>query len=258
MSKYGVFTINLERSPDRREKFSQRAKNALLDFQFFPATDGLGKKVTDFTAYNQTKRIKDYFFDLETTEIACYTSHYNCIKQAYDSGLDKVVVLEDDVAFDHNFKDVLNYCLSLDDRFEMIRLIGSKNKKSLKISDIGNGYSLVIPLNILCGAQGYILNRTAMKKIIDYGKEITVQFDIMLDRFWENKITIFAINPYPLLDGMPATSTINPILPEDKWRAKGKRHLRVALKLRKAKHSFFKRLAILKLIFKVLSGQFRI
>ena len=258
MNKYGVFSINLKRSPDRREKFTKQAEKISMDFEFFDAVDGLGKNVSDFAAYNQTKRIKEYFFDLETTEIACYVSHYNCIKHAYDTGLDKVVIFEDDVTFDKNFIPVLNYCLNLDERFEMIRLFGLKNKKSLKISDIGHGYSLVVPLNILCGAQGYILNRTAMKKIIDYGKEITVQYDIMLDRFWQSKITIFAVDPYPIKDAISSGSTINPIPPVDKWRAKGKRHLRFFLKIGKAKHSFFKRLAILAIIFKVITGQFRV
>ena len=258
MSKYGVFTINLERSPDRREKFSQQAKNASLDFQFFPATDGLGKSVEDFANYDRAARIKEYFFDLKTTEIACYYSHYNCIKNAYDSGFDKVAIFEDDVTFAGDFNHIMDFCFSLDERFEMVRLFGLKNKKSIKVTEIGYGYNLVIPLNVLCGAQGYILNRTAMKKILDYGKNITVQYDIMIDRFWENGLTIFAVDPYPIAEAFSADSTINLTPVVDEWRKKGNRHLRMALKLGKASHSFFKRLAILKLIFKVLSGQFRI
>ncbi len=258
MNKYGIFTLNLERSPDRRDRFMKQAKKASVDFEFFNAVDGLGKNIADFDAYNSKKRIRDYFFDLEPTEIACYLSHYNCIKNAYDNGLEKVVIFEDDISFGDNFKIVLDYCLGLDDRFEMVRLFGLKNQKSMKIAEIDYGYNLVVPLNTLCGAQGYMLNRNGMKKILDYGKDITVQFDIMIDTFWENGLTIFAVDPHPITEAQTSASTINIKPAVNKWREKGHRHLRWALRLNKVKKSFLKRLASMVIIFKILSGQMKV
>ena len=258
MEKYGIFTLNLERSPDRRERFMAQAEKASVAFEFFNAVDGLGKAVADFDSYNSKKRIKKYFFDMEPTEVACYLSHYNCIKNAHDRGLEKVVIFEDDISFGDNFKEVLDYCLGLDDRFEMVRLFGLKNQKSIKLAKIGHGYSLVVPLNTLCGAQGYILNRNGMKKVLDYGKEITVQFDIMIDTFWENGLTIFAVDPHPITEAQTSASTINIKPAENKWREKGYRHLRWALRLGKARNSFLKRLAGLAIIFRVLSGQMKV
>lgn len=258
MNKFGIFTLNLARSPERREHFMGQAKKASIEFEFFDAVDGLGKDVSEFASYNREKRINKFYYDMKPTEIACYLSHYNCIKAAYDKGMEKVVIFEDDISFGENFKHVLDYCLALDKRFEMIRLYGLKKPKSIKLAEIGFGYNLIIPLNTMCSATGYVLNRQGMKKVLDYGSQITAQFDIMIDRYWENGLSIFAVDPNPIVDVFAGASTIVEAPQVDKWRAKGHLRQRLGLKMGKMKNSVLKRLYNLAIILRAASGQFKV
>ncbi len=70
--------------------------------------------------------------------------------------------------------------------WELVRLSGLRARRGRKIADIAPGYRVVRLLDVACGAQAYLLNRHGAEKLAAYGRKITRQVDVMLDRYWDN------------------------------------------------------------------------
>jgi GR25 family glycosyltransferase involved in LPS biosynthesis len=79
--------INLEERFDRREQATMQFAKAQVDFDFFPAVDGRKKQnITDPGAYG------------------CALSHILALRKAWNSGVEAVLITEDDVVLHKNLK----------------------------------------------------------------------------------------------------------------------------------------------------------
>lgn len=145
---------------------------------------------------------------LTSTEVACYLSHYRLIKQAYKAGVDKLLVLEDDICFENNFKEVFDSVIMLPVYYEMVRLMGLKPKPRKILSDIAPGVKITRPVYGLLGTQGYVLNRVAMEKIIDSGGNISEPIDKFYDRYWDIDMRCFCVEPHVIWEIDQATSVV--------------------------------------------------
>ena len=125
-----IFVINLERRPDRLEKFKKIAEILNFEFEIFKAYDG--KQIEDDFVYNN-KPINitqnQYYRGFDTYSkgaLGCLLSHLDIIKKSKDMGYKKILILEDDVEFHIDFnKRFDDFTLSFNKEWDMIYFSGS-------------------------------------------------------------------------------------------------------------------------------------
>ncbi|WP_323847041.1 glycosyltransferase family 25 protein [Microbulbifer magnicolonia] len=156
---------------------------------------------------NATTRWR-HLCELKSSEVGCYLAHLRAIRRAYESGLERVCILEDDVCLEADFGSVLAELERLPEDIEMVRLMGLKIRKRKEIQPLADGtHQLVRPERGWCGTQGYIINRAGMKKVLAHGSRIFEPIDKMFDHFWQFDLHLYGVEPH-LLWEMEQTSSI--------------------------------------------------
>ncbi|WP_445354953.1 glycosyltransferase family 25 protein [Microbulbifer sp. EKSA008] len=137
--------------------------------------------------------------ELKSSEIGCYLAHLRAIRRAYRSGLDRVCILEDDVQLEPSFGRVLAELEQLPENIEMIRLMGLKVRKRKVAQTLNDGvHQLVRPERGWCGAQGYLINRRGMEKVLKYASRIFEPIDKVFDHFWQFDLKLYGVEPHLL------------------------------------------------------------
>jgi glycosyl transferase, family 25 len=200
-----IFMINLERSVARREK-AQGAFDAIgVPLRFHAAADGVQRDLTRSPRYDSAVRVERYGADLSSREIGCYLSHLELMERCLNDGVDRAVILEDDVAPAPGFAETVSQLAAAPEVFEMIRFYGVRKRASERVCALAPGVDLVWPTHGLCGSQGYYLTAAAMRKILAGGGKIILPYDMMLDRYWRTGLTIFATSPFVITEEAQAS-----------------------------------------------------
>lgn len=135
--------------------------------------------------------------ELTSSEVGGYLAHLRAVKQAYAEGLERICILEDDVALEDDFGTVLREINQLPENVEMVRLMALKLRKRKVVSTLSDGvHQLVRPERGWCGGQGYVLNRAGMEKIIAHGSRIYEPIDKLYDHFWEFDLRLYGVEPH--------------------------------------------------------------
>ena len=102
-----------------------------LRYEVVLGTDGREEfpPLEEGESLDQSKSLKMQLVELTTSEVGCYLSHFRTIKNAYNEGLERICVLEDDVLIESDFKKVLSSIEKLPDEIEHIRLMGLKRHR---------------------------------------------------------------------------------------------------------------------------------
>jgi glycosyl transferase family 25 len=193
-----VRVISLESAVARRESFSRDAKDAGIDWEFFPAYTGL----TPPLRYNQRDTVRRFGRPLSAEEIGCYVSHYKAWEWLAQSPYDQAFIFEDDVFIDwpainelakHNFTDIgLDlFRLLVPHAFESktaIHRFLSLNSHMLR------GTALVL------GAAGYLLTRRGAALLVKGNDVIRSPSDWVLARYWEHGLPAYVLFPFPILE----------------------------------------------------------
>lgn len=144
---------------------------------------------------------------LTSSEVGCYLSHLRAIRTAYEAGLERLCMLEDDVELEPSFAEVLTALASLGTDVELVRLMGLKIHKRKLVAPLATEHMLTRPVKGLCGTQGYVINRAGMEKVLRHGAVIAEPFDKFLDHFWEIDLRCYAVEPHVICE-RPSESTI--------------------------------------------------
>lgn len=101
-----IYCINLPNRQDRRHECDVEFRKLGIDVEYFPAIDG---------------RTLTRIPKLRPGELGAANSHINVVSKAKEQKLDKVLVLEDDVEFGHNFAEVWDlFMRSVPDDWDMV------------------------------------------------------------------------------------------------------------------------------------------
>ncbi|XP_037642447.1 procollagen galactosyltransferase 2 isoform X1 [Sebastes umbrosus] len=106
-----IFLINLKRRSDRRDRMLSSLAVLGINATLTEAVDGKALNSSQLQAMgiDMLPGYKDPYSDRVLTrgEIGCFLSHYNIWKQVLQQDLQQVLVLEDDVRFEHRFRSRL-------------------------------------------------------------------------------------------------------------------------------------------------------
>lgn len=135
--------ISVVERTDKREYVSKLLKNLNIPVDFF---------ITEKDKYNSAR--------------GCLTSHISVIKDAYDKGVQRLMVFEDDIKFEEtSVKYIKKVRRFLDnEEWDIFFLGGTPNIWNKRLYP--TGYNNIYRGNF-AAAHAYILNRSYMKKIKD-------------------------------------------------------------------------------------------
>ena len=178
-----------------------------------------------FSKYNEKKRFARKGHYMSLSQLGCFASHYLLWQKCIELN-QGIIVLEDDAIIHSNFPDVLNFIESNENTFEFFWLSppapARRNQKGkvvyssekLQVARYKKGWG---------NATGYFINPNAARKLLDYCNEWILDVDIMMERYWENKLDHLAIIPACVEPDFSKESNI----PVDKQQ--GKRSLKTKI-----------------------------
>ncbi|STO65078.1 Lob1 protein [Haemophilus parahaemolyticus] len=228
-NKIKIYIINLEKSIDRRDFISKQFNNLprKIDYQFFKAV--YGKEEPNhplFLKYNEKKRFERKGHYMSLSQLGCFASHYLLWQKCIELN-QGIIVLEDDAIIHSNFLEALEFISSDKNHFEFLWLSppapAKRNQKGkmiysldkIEITHYKEGWG---------NATGYFITPKSAKKLLDYCEEWILDVDIMMERYWENKVDYLALSPFCVEPDLSKESNI----PVDKKQ--GKRSLIVKIK----------------------------
>lgn len=156
-----VCCISVEERSDKRKLVSDTLKHLNIDF-----------------IYHIVKK------DKENVTRGCFTSHINVIRNAYNKGIDRLMVFEDDIEYKGSLKPQIESIKKFLDKekWDIFFLGGTPNIWSSNIHKV-NGYNNIYKGNF-AAAHAYIINRSYMEKIKDLvwdGKKYsTIDVDVLM------------------------------------------------------------------------------
>ena len=190
--EYDVYFINLDRSKDRYNKIVKRMKDEKLNYKRWKAVDGSLLDLDDLKKKNiitkDNKMIKG--------AIGCSLSHISLWKNALKERKN-IIVLEDDVLIEKNFKKKLNkYLEQLPNNWDILYLGASNingkkySKNLLKPNKMKNKNS-----THNTGMYGMLINKRYLKKLIKNNEPIGGNIDkIIKNKLFDNS-QIYICNP---------------------------------------------------------------
>ncbi|GAB1285537.1 Procollagen galactosyltransferase 2 [Apodemus speciosus] len=102
-----IFMINLKRRKDRRDRMLRTLYEQEIE-EIIEAVDGKALNTSQLKAWNieMLPGYRDPYSSRPLTrgEIGCFLSHFSVWKEVIDRELEKTLVIEDDVRFEHQFK----------------------------------------------------------------------------------------------------------------------------------------------------------
>jgi glycosyl transferase family 25 len=212
--KFACWILSLDAESDQTQKLITSLKEQGVESSVCPGVDGRSSmpKLEGDEYIDERESIIRHRKLLSPSQVGCYLAHYRAVKKAFDEGYDRICILEDDVFLESNFSSVLNDVVALPDEFEMTRLMALKVRKrkfvrNLPAAEDGSSAVIVRPERGWCGAQGYVLSRPGMKKIVDHGARIFEPIDKVYDHFFEFDLKLYGVEPH-ILHEYRAESTI--------------------------------------------------
>lgn len=169
-----IYLINLKRRPLRRRRMLASLKELGISVKLMDAVDG--KTLTDQQVTEMGIKMLPGYSDpygkrpLTMGEIGCFLSHYLIWQEMINNGLSQVLVLEDDVRFEPNFRNQLQgllmeaTALSSKYRWELI-YIGRKRFHS-KSMQMVPGARMLAWADYTYWTLGYAINLSGARKLL--------------------------------------------------------------------------------------------
>lgn len=175
MKQNGVYYINLDRVPERRAyveaHFAEREMGHAVRWS---ATDGLLTNLRADCGYRAGTGIR---WGLSQSEIACFESHRNIWAHALNSGLDSVVIFEDDLLLSRDAADVVRRLRGNTESFDVVKIDYSPKVLPYGVAKQINGVDVRKVLETSTSAGGYIVSRTGCRKLLDWSQTYSDHLD---------------------------------------------------------------------------------
>jgi len=185
LSNIPIYWINLNRSPDRKQKMiNQLNEYNIKNNKRIEAIDGLE---FDNELYCKTHNVKS---DLSPFELCCTLSHLKAIETAYNDNQSLVLIMEDDCSFEYlKYKNkTLQELINIFNNWDIIQLaICCRPDHNARIAKTKE---LLIKRNYSC-ATCYLINRNCMYKILNRKFQIGTSEDTI----YKNNI-VYMTKPY--------------------------------------------------------------
>lgn len=217
-----IIVISLERSVERRQRLQARLAELGMSAEIFSAIDGkmLSK---DEMGYAGVLRRLCYGKDLSVGEIGCARSHLAVCQKIADGKHPYALVLEDDTFLADNLAYALSMIEQCADAWDIVRFLDKPKdvQRTVKLRDLGNGFSLSRIYGTPGGAYAYVLNKRAAATLARKGKSIWMPVDTLQGQVWMHGLRVRALVPSPVIADMDIESTIGDARFQKKQKLQG-------------------------------------
>jgi len=114
-------------------------------------------------------------------EVGCYLSHIECARRLLASNNEFALVLEDDLAFPDDFRELVDAALSQHDNWDILRLSTVSSGRKFNFSRLTKNRSLAVAFTREKGSGAYIINRRAAAWFVDELLPMQLPFDLAFD-----------------------------------------------------------------------------
>ena len=168
-----AYVINLARSPDRRAHIVAELQRTKLSYEFIAAVDGRNLDLDD-TALVDPVLIERYSFPAGTA--GCSLSHLSTFKKILEDGVDRALILEDDIALPADLDELVEDVASYMTGAEVALLnYASCPPGPLRISSEGavelssaRQFALPIDVRQIVNSGAYVITREACERAIEH------------------------------------------------------------------------------------------
>lgn len=187
-----ILVLNLLRNVEKKELLKQQfEKLSINNYVFFPALDA------NYISNDIAVKIgAGYGFGrlLSKTEIAILMSHINMLSYAKTTGIENIIILEDDVILCEDFINRVTSILNkLPENWEYVYLSGHSDYVKLPI--VENEQIISSPQMI--GAFSYMTNIRAYQKIINFCLSfMTTYDDLIMQMVMLKKLNSYTVLPF--------------------------------------------------------------
>ncbi len=194
----GVYVISLDSSIDRRTAFTELSHQSNLPWAFFPAH----RKLESPLVYDERLAIRRFGRPLSPAEIGTYTSHWKTWERFLESGLDQLIVLEDDVIADWALLNLLGAFRFEDTGIDFLRLFATHpfKSKTSAFRFCSPHSHLVRCTGLVLGIQAYLLTKKGALALLGTGNKIFEPVDWVMSRYWKYRIPNYSLFPFPVIE----------------------------------------------------------
>ena len=199
-----VYVINLDRSPDRLEKFMQSFEPTGLDIVRVAAVDG--KELTlPHPDCNEDSYRRYHGAHIGKGVIGCYLSHIKALRQFLETDEEIALICEDDVTAKPELPQILGEVLSFKKHWDMVRLNclhipnWSRIPMHVPVRKLNFDYRLTAPIYWSGGAGAYLVNRKAAERIVTCSLPMYLPYDHAFEQNWRMDFTIMMVVPFPIV-----------------------------------------------------------
>jgi glycosyl transferase family 25 len=206
-----IFVINLTEDEERRDTMRTRLNSTGVNYAFFEAINGRGFDMTLHPLYDRAKRRACFGRDMIPGELGCLLSHRAIFEKMDRENIHAAVILEDDVIFEPEFKEVLMALMKCPIAWDVIRFVGSEKiykRGCRKIVPLVGKYWMARLPTTPGGAHGYLLTLKAARVMLRHMQKNWMPIDTLQGRSWETGLETLVVYPAPLHIDQSALTTI--------------------------------------------------
>lgn len=203
-----IFVISLARSSRRRATMAAALEKLSLPFSFFDAVDGSQIDLASSPDYNGTLRRLVAGRDLTQGEFGCLLSHRALLEKIAAEKIPRALILEDDAILSPELPAVLDALMRQD--WDVVRFLARPKtaRESVKVRDIGNGFSMTRVFGTPGGAYGYLVTDRAAARLAEFMQVNWQPNDTLLGQSWRTGLDVFGVLPAPVRADDEIESTI--------------------------------------------------
>lgn len=236
-----IYVISLKASKNRRRAMTERMAELGLDFSFIDAVIGKDIPADRKSRLLSEKRRLHLGAPLSDGALGCLMSHRRAWERIRDTDVDAAIILEDDADLAPEALDVLPRIAALKGRFDLINLHHTSGRPLVDAARISATHALSITRYVSIGAIGYVVSRSAAKKLLGVSVPGIFEVDVLMNRWWEHGLKTLVLTPSIVSeDGHDSTIGYPGVKP--KWE-RDRLGNRIARDLNRKRDSLAKRLA---------------
>ena len=202
-----IFVVSLADAWKRRTDIAENLESLGLAFEFFDAVDGragmpalrAGERLFAEECARHYPLLRSHGLGAE--EVACYLSHLRLAKRCLARGVERALVLEDDIVGSGDLPGVLRATAAMPASFELVRLHQVRGFVGLKpvAALLGGRYELcrLWPFSV-SSSSAYCISRPGMERFARHFGDIRMPIDTAMDRVWETGLRSYVVRPNPV------------------------------------------------------------
>lgn len=197
------YVINLDKDVDRLQFFSENFSSLGLSFERISAVNGKEFPEADYQQFMKLRPRNNKTW--LRGQMGCFLSHFKAWELIANGSENFCTVFEDDIHISPDLKHILDDTSWIPDNADIIRLETSTNRVRLGTKPVAvkHGRAAYKVMSTSWNAGGYILSRSAAKKLVAIPPVEHQPSDILLFNFAESSLA----NQFHILQFYPALCT---------------------------------------------------